>query len=406
MADVSAETPNTYLVLLITTTVQALVTMNVVIPAAIAPEMAERLGVEPALVGVQIGIAYFGAAALSSMSGALVRRWGALRASQMALILSASGAGLMTASSSGVLALGAIFCGFGYALTNPPASHLLARVTTPRDRNFLFSVKQTSVPLGGVAAGFMAPPAALAWGPQAPLIIGVGAALAAALLMQPLRAAWDGDRDAGHSLRRNPVGEMAIMRREPRLRHYGGVAFCFAAMQLCLTTFAVTMLVGDLGFGLIEAGVILAVLQAAGVAGRLWWGWLADYRRDGNAVLLLIAFLSVGFALATAQLTPASPRAWVYALMALFSFAAVGWNGVFMAEIARIAPSDATGTATGAVLVVSFAGILIGPPAFTAAYNLIGSYTHTFGVFAAVSAAGGLFVALLRRRERRRHPVQ
>lgn len=402
MADPSAELPNKYLVLLTTTTVQALVTMNVVIPAAIAPEMAVRLGVEPALVGVQIGIAYFGAAALSSMSGTLVRRWGALRASQLALVLSALGAGLMAVPSLGILALGAIFCGLGYALTNPPASHLLARVTTAKDRNFLFSVKQTSVPLGGVAAGFMAPPIALAWGPAAPLIVGLGAALFVAMLMQPLRRAWDGDRDPAHSLRRNPIREMSIMWHEPRLRYYGGVAFCFAAVQLCLTTFAVTMLVGDLHFGLIEAGVILAVLQIAGVAGRLWWGWLADFWRDGNAVLLVIALLSVGLALATAQLSSTSSHLWVYVLMALFSFAAVGWNGVFMAEIARIAPSDATSRATGAVLVVSFAGILVGPPVFTATYNLIGSYTHTFGIFAIVSAAGGLFMLLLRHRERHR----
>ena len=141
MSKTSSSTPEKLLVLLITTMVQAIVTMNVVIPAAIAPEMARLLDVDASLVGVQVGIAYFGAAALSSMSGALVRRWGALRASQLALVFSAIGAGLMAIPSTAVLAIGAIFCGLGYALTNPPASHLLARVTTEKDRNFLFSVK-------------------------------------------------------------------------------------------------------------------------------------------------------------------------------------------------------------------------------------------------------------------------
>ena len=79
MTEAPARPPNIFLVLLTTTTVQALVTMNVVIPAAIAPEMAAMLEVEPAMVGIQIGIAYFGAAALSAMSGTVVRRWGALR---------------------------------------------------------------------------------------------------------------------------------------------------------------------------------------------------------------------------------------------------------------------------------------------------------------------------------------
>ena len=406
MAEGLIHRPNKPLVLLITTTVQALVTMNVVIPAAIAPEMAAMLGVEASLVGIQIGIAYFGAALLSAMSGTVVRRLGALRASQLALVLSAIGTLLMAVPSLGVLAVGSVFCGLGYALTNPPASHLLSKVTTPIDRNFLFSVKQTSVPLGGVAAGFMAPPVALTWGPQAPLILGVAVTVTMALAMQPLRRSWDADRDSTHSLRRNPLREMAIMWHERRLRYYGFVAFCFAAMQLCLTTFTVTMLVTDLGFGLIEAGIILAVLQIAGVTGRLWWGWLADRIRDGNAALLIIAFLSVVFALATSTLTIQSPHAWVYALMGLFSFAAVGWNGVFMAEIARIAPEETTSKATGAVLVVSFAGILIGPPAFTATHALLGTYTATFAVFAGVSGLGGIYLWWLRRWERRRHVAQ
>ena len=113
MAEGLIHRPNKPLVLLITTTVQALVTMNVVIPAAIAPEMAAMLGVEPSLVGIQIGIAYFGAALLSAMSGTVVRRLGALRASQLALVLSAIGTLLMAVPSLGVLAVGSVFCGLG-----------------------------------------------------------------------------------------------------------------------------------------------------------------------------------------------------------------------------------------------------------------------------------------------------
>ena len=406
MSEKLAQIPNKFLVLLITTTVQTLVTMNVVIPAAIAPELAAMLGVKPSLIGLQIGITYFGAAALSSVSGTLVLRWGALRVSQLALILSAVGAGLMAVPSLAILALGAILCGLGYALTNPPASHLLARVTSTKDRNFLFSVKQTSVPLGGVAAGFMAPPMALAMGPQAPLIFGVALALGIALLMQPLRSNWDTDRDPQHSIKENPLQEIVIMWRELRLRYIGFVAFCFAAVQLCLTTFTVTMLVGDLDFSLVEAGVILAVLQVAGVTGRLWWGWLADRLNDGNATLLIISLLSCISAIVTTQLSTNTPHVWVYILMASFSFSAVGWNGVFMAEIARIAPVGTVSRTTGAVLMVSFTGILVGPPTFTATYALIGSYTQTFGIFALVSAAGGLFLWLLRRWEQRNYPIQ
>ena len=388
---------STALVLFVTTMVQALVTMNVVIPAAIAPEVAQAHGVPSSLIGLQIGLVYGGAMILSTLSGTSVRRWGAIRTSQTALILSAFGGAMMAMPSLFALIPGAMICGFGYALTNPPASHLLTRVSGGRGRNLLFSIKQTSVPLGGIAAGVMAPPVALTFGWQTALFVGAVTALIFAMAIQYIRATWDADRSPSISLRRNPASDMGIMWNDPRLRLFAFSAFCYSAVQLCLTTFAVTMLVTDLDFGLVEAGLVLAVLQVAGVTGRLWWGWLADKISDGNAVLLAIAVLSTATALVTTQLTPGTERLVVYGLLAIFSFGAVGWNGVAMAEIARLAPQGLISTATGAVLVVTFAGILVGPPVFTGLHSLIGDYTLTFGMFALISAIGGGFVLAARR---------
>jgi len=392
---------NVALVLLATTMTQALVTMIVVIPAAVAPEFAAALHLPPSMVGVQIGVVYGGAMILSTVSGTLVQRWGPLRTSQIALVFATIGAGLMAVPSVASVAMGAIFCGFGYALTNPPASHLLQRVTTPADRNFIFSIKQTSVPLGGIAAGLMAPPVAVAHGWQAPLLIGAAICLVVICALQPLRRTWDEDRDATVSVRRNPLAGMALMWGDGRLRLFAFAAFFYSAMQLSLTTFAVTLLVSDLQFGLIEAGLVLAVLQLGGVVGRIFWGWLADRLRDGNAALLAIAAISTVTAAATTQLTAETVTAAVYGLFALFSFAAVGWNGVAMAEIARLAPADRIGAATGGVLVITFAGILVGPPVFTLLYGFVGTYTGTFGLFAIAAAAGFGFILAARRYERR-----
>ena len=90
---------STALVLFVTTMVQTLVTMNVVIPAAIAPEVAQAHGVPSSLIGLQIGLVYGGAMILSTLSGTLVRRWGAIRTSQTALILSAFGGAMMAMPS-------------------------------------------------------------------------------------------------------------------------------------------------------------------------------------------------------------------------------------------------------------------------------------------------------------------
>ncbi|WP_430329035.1 hypothetical protein, partial [Salmonella enterica] len=46
---------------------------------------------------------------------------------------------------------------------------------------------------------------------------------------------------------------------------------------------------------------------------------------------------------------------------ALFGLTASGWNGVFVAEIAHLAPQDRIGETTGAVLTASYAGLLAAP---------------------------------------------
>ena len=55
------------------------------------------------------------------------------------------------------------------------------------------------------------------------------------------------------------------------------------------------------------------------------------------------------------------------AARALFGATAIGWNGVQLAEVARLAPPGTAGEVTGATGFVTFAGVVIGPPLVRAA---------------------------------------
>jgi MFS family permease len=180
------------------------------------------------------------------------------------------------------------------------------------------------------------------------------------------------------------------------LRWLSVSGFCFAAMQLCLTTFAVALLVEDLGFGLIVAGGVLSAVQAAGFAGRIAWGWLADRLGNGLMVLLGAACVTTAGALATSALSAGADSRVVSVILVGFGFAAIGWNGVFLAEIARRSSPLSIGSATGAALVFTFAGVLAGPPAFTLLHGFIGSFTTTFATMAALPAAGFCLLLLAR----------
>jgi sugar phosphate permease len=172
------------------------------------------------------------------------------------------------------------------------------------------------------------------------------------------------------------------------LRRLASASFFFSFVQLCLGAFTVTMLVNEAGYSLVTAGIMLSLVQASGVAGRVLWGWLGDLTRNGPAVLVKISIIMALCCVVIAFVTPATPPLVTALVFMLFGATAVGWNGVFMAEIARCSPRGQVGVATGGAMVWNFAGILIGPATFAMMYGLVGSYAWTFGLLALIAAAG------------------
>lgn len=374
-----------------TTSVQAFASWAVVVLPSIAPEFARAFDLSPALIGFQVSLAYGGAILTSAFAGGVVRRFGACRTSQIALALAGAGCALMALPTLIALPLASLAVGFGYGLTNPAASHLIARLGASRHRNILFSAKQTGVPLGGVLAGALAPPAAVAFGWQAAPLTAAAGCVALALALQVVRARWDLDRDRSAGFADRPFAGAALVWGDVMLRRIALMSFCYSLVQVCLTTFLVSLLVEDAGFDLVAAGFALALVQAASVVGRLFWGWAADRIGRGLALLAVIGVLMTAFALAVAILTPSLGAGVLTALFAVFGFVAVGWNGVYLAEVARIA-GPRVGEATGGSLVITFAGVLVGPALFSVIVGPIGGFAATFAAVAFVALTGAGFV--------------
>lgn len=379
------------------TVVQALVTMATLTPAALAPALARALDVPTAWIGLQISLAYAAATGLSFFGGGLVRRWGGVRTSQMALVLTAAGTLLIAVPAITAVVVGTVLVGFGYGCTNPSAAHVLIRLARPERRNIIFSVKQAGQPLGGVLAGLIAPPLAVGMGIWSALLVCGGACLMWLVVLQGVRDHFDDDREPDFPVFRRPFADLGLVWRDRALRSLAGASGCFAAVQLSVTTFVVAMLVDELEYGLVVAGTILAAHQAGGVGGRMFWGLVADRLGDGSRTLMIVAVIASGGALACVTLSATSSPVLVIAIFALLGASAVGWNGVSQAEVARRAPTGRAGNATAGVMVPTFIGVFAGPPMFTLVHELTGSYAHAYGWLAVGSLAGLLLVAAARR---------
>ena len=381
-------------VLAATLSTQAVASWAMLVLAAIAPIVAESFELPPALIGYQIAIIYGVAMLVSLIAGGFVVRWGACRVSQIALLACGTGCLIATVPSLLAIAVASISIGFAYGLTNPSAAHLLSRHTSAGNRSFVFSIKQTGVPIGGIAAGLLTPWIAVTWGWRPAVALLFPVALFLILLLAPVRALWDRDRQPQASFGRNTLGDTGQIIRLPPLRWLCFCSFFFGAIQLCLMAFVVSAVVTELAFSALLAGSLLAAVQASGAVGRLSWGFLADRLQQNALVLAIIGTITTLCCLAFSRLDPATPIWLVFTVGMLFGASAIGWNGVFLAEIVRLAPASMAGTATGVANFFTFGGILFGPTLFVQLQAWLGSFTATFTWLAPLALVGVAFCLL------------
>jgi MFS family permease len=379
-------------VLATVTSVQAAATLAVLAMATLAPNAAASLGLGAELVGYQVSLTYLAAAATSLVAGVVVRRWGAGTASSAAMCLTFFGGIGIASGNLPTMILATLLIGVGYGLTNPAASHLLFRYTPSSRRNLVFSIKQTGVPIGGVLAGLVLPVVAEQAGWQAAVLTCSAGAAIVLLLLAPFRRSWDTDRVPGIALRSSVIDALGLVWRSPTLRCLSLTGFCFSAAQLSLIAFIVTFLVKDLGWSLVAAGAVAAAVQFCGALGRIMWGVAADRLGSGLAVLALIGILTSLLATATATLTPETPTWITIAILCFLGASGVGWNGVFLADVARLSLAGDVGSATGGALFFTFAGVVFGPALFSLLFSFVGSYGMTIGILGILPLIGSTLV--------------
>ena len=374
---------NNWLPLFITLAIQAMVSLALLTVPVMATVVAQALGVSATLTGLFVAIAYVGAIVASLASGSAVARFGAIRVSQAGLVLCAAGLVLCIVPSAAAFVPGALLIGLGYGPITPASSHLLALTTPAHRMSLVFSIKQTGVPVGGMLAGAIIPGLVLVGGWQAALLAVAAANALCALVAQPLRAELDADHQPERVLAfGNLLQPLHLVLSEPILKRLAAFSFIFSAMQLSLSTYLVTYLHDALGFGLVQAGLALSVAQAGGIGGRVAWGYVSDRWLGARRTLALLAGLMAVSTLATALLTTQVPPLVLSSLLLVFGASAIGWNGVYLAEVARRAPPGMASMATGGTLSVTFLGTILGPALFGAMAAFGGGYRAGFAALA------------------------
>lgn len=346
------------------TVIQAMVSWAVFAPPVLAKQALPDMGYDPAWIGLQPTIVFIAAMVSSMPSGALVARYNPMRLSQFLLLLAAAGTALIASGNIGLGALGSILVGAALGPTTPASSHVLSHVTPRQLQPLIFSIKQTGVPVGGAMAGFIGPPLTLLWDWQSAILVIAGACLAVAAVAELWTRGYAQFSDTNRKFRIELIGPLRLVLESPVLRWLLAGCVPLVVAQYALTTFIVLYLQEDIGLSVITAGAILAVAQASGGTGRIVFGAIASRYIAPLFMLLILALLAAVAAFLTATLTGSWPLALIYAVGVLFGATAAGWNGVYLAETARLAPAGEVSRTTGAVGFVIFAGVVTGPAIF------------------------------------------
>jgi MFS family permease len=368
------------------------------LPLIVAPAILADRGFDPALVGIYVAIASASSLFFQLSCGGLIVRWGAMRMSQLALVMLAIG---LIAAATGLelmFALSAIIGGGGAAVSTPASSHLLGRYAPPRQAPLVFSIKQTAVPTGLLVAGLLGPLLTDLLGWRATLEIAGLACLLFALALQRLRATFDGDRVPTRRIQVSDLwASAALVMRSRDLRNLAFACFAFNGLQTVFLGYFVIHL-ATMGYSLAAAGAVFSVAMTVAVPARILWGWLGS---GLVAPPVLMAGLAFGMA-ASAVLLSLSGPAWPVALIGgsaiCLSLTAMSWHGVLLAEAARLAPEGLRGAATGGVLSFGQVGALLLPLAYAALLSLTGEHGPGF----AITGLPALLVGLSLLRGRRR----
>src|SRR6478735_7991827 len=329
----------------------------------------------PAWVGVSYGVSAAASLFVQMGCGSFIVRYGALRMSQVALVLLGGGMAVAAEGSLPGFGASAIIGGGGAAVSTPTSSQLLGRVSPLRLAPLVFSIKQTAVPAGTLICGFLGPAMAGILGWRGAILATAAACVAFAAILQPLRARFDDDRVPSRRFRLADFRTtVASVLRARDLRRLSFACFAFNGVQSVFTAYFVTYLVA-LDYELASAGFLFSLVVAVAMPCRILWGWLGSFRATPGVVMAGLALGMAGSVAVTGLFTPAWPMAAMGLVVGVLSATAMSWHGILLSETARLAPAGRAGAVTGGVLSFGQMGAVLCPSVFALMLRVTGGYT-------------------------------
>ena len=368
---------------------QAFITLSKVLLAVLAPVVLIDLNIDPIWLGIYVSLMAMSALVVQVGCGSFIVRYGALRISQISLVMGGLGLMLVPLGLIPILVLSAMTIGGGGAST-PASSHLLGRYSPLTWAPLIFSIKQTAVPVGLLIAGLLGPFLSENFGWRNAFLIIAAACIVFAVMLQPVRWKFDSDRDTTRKFHLSDFKRtITLVLSQPELRSLALACFAFVGLQATFIAYFVIYLT-HIGYSLAEAGQIFAFATSVAIPGRIFWGWLSSSYVSPRTMLAVLA-LAMATTIGLTSLFDENWPVWIITLVsAAVSATVFSWHGVLLAEIVRLSPDSMRGAVTGGVLSFGQFGGLVLPLLYSAMLGSTGSYRIGFIVCSVPALVVGL----------------
>lgn len=320
----------------------------------LVPALQHDLGMSLAPAGMTVSIITLIGALFGLLAGNWSERIGHGRALRIGLLIMAAAAAICAACNDGAMLLGARgLAGVGYLLVVVASPSLMAATSEPRHQPFTLSLWGTFVPTGialsGIAAASLVGRAGWRMVFAVDVVVLALAFIVALAVVPDIRAI-------------RPAGPVAAPRRWFGSSIPLSIAFfCFALLFLALAGLLPAYLVDRRGLAADEAGRLVAIATAFGIAGSLLAGWMM--RRGVAPGRLTAAGLIASAVVAAFAFSMAAPVPLAIAGFTL-SFALGGLvPAATFASVPRLAAdASAIGPINGLLAQAGSLGSLAGPP--------------------------------------------
>ncbi|QRF75388.1 putative 3-hydroxyphenylpropionic transporter MhpT [Thermoplasmatales archaeon] len=345
-------------------------------------------------LGLITSSVFLGSLLAANIGGIMVDRLGSMTALKICFFLLSLGSLVaFTAQTYFVVVIGYIVIGFGYGIVTPATNSAIINEYYPKHA-VPMGVKQAGVPIGAALSAIVLPLIAIRFSLRDAFLAMMALAFVIAMIIRKSgimprqeRARSQFNRTFFNALRNHNLVMISI------------VAIFLSLGQQSIFTYFVVFLKFR-GYEVFFAELMLAVMLAGAVAGRVAWPILSQYvfHLNQRALLLVIVVLS-GIMLI---LVPIEASEWYLTSIGSFflGFTAVAWNSTYVTIISEEAPRENVGVYSGAALSIMYIGVIVGTPLYGYIIDTV-TYTTMWRTAGSLLLAVSLLLLLYELKSRR-----